>query len=124
MTKGARQYQSFLKAAKRSTGVSHKEAQQMYRTMSERIGHKASAKDVKAHPRITKQEANKAIFTKEVTGGGKRAGRGSRGAGGGGGGGVGGAGGGGGYYDDPFDMYEDDQWYDFEDPLQDTGGDS
>jgi hypothetical protein len=57
---GIRAYNGFLKAIKAARGISHKEAQQAYRGISERLGRAPKAKDVSAHPRITREEAKKA----------------------------------------------------------------
>jgi hypothetical protein len=54
-----RSYQAFLKRAKADYGLTHRKAQVMYRKVSERLGEPAKAKDLKAHPRIAKQEAQK-----------------------------------------------------------------
>lgn len=60
MTQAQRSYQAFLKAAKSQLGVSHREAQRMYKGVRDRLDRAPRAKDLKEHPRIAKQEANKA----------------------------------------------------------------
>jgi hypothetical protein len=60
MTQTQRSYQAFLKAAKSQLGISHREAQRMYKGVKERLERAPRAKDLKEHPRIAKQEAKKA----------------------------------------------------------------
>lgn len=140
-------YNETLRALKSARGISHKEAQHAYRSMRVRLGRTPTAKDAKS--KIAKEEATRApkaiaqakknklreierIIEKvkrehpsKKQRQEKRDGDGSRGGGadrgGGGGGGLVQGGGGGGGYEDYYDGFEDDQWYDYEDPLQDTG---
>lgn len=55
-----RNYNAYLRAAKSAYGLTHHQAQQMYRSHSSRAGHSLTAKELKAHPRIASQEARRA----------------------------------------------------------------
>jgi hypothetical protein len=63
MTQNQRSYHAFVRAAKSSYGLSQREAQQMYRSMRDRLEHAPRAKELKEHPRIAKQEAGRAAAT-------------------------------------------------------------
>lgn|SRR5574337_1481632 len=60
MRRGIRSYNAFLRGAKRAYGLDHKQAQQMYRNMRDRMGRPLSGTDLKRHPRISAQEAKRA----------------------------------------------------------------
>lgn len=93
-------YQAFLRVAKRKYELPHAKAQKLYRDLSKRLDKPAKAADLKKHPRISKQEADKAsrsrlkrapgreIKKNERTGGGLKI-KPPTGTGGGGGGGGG-----------------------------------
>lgn len=53
-------YQAFLRAAKKKYDLPHAKAQKLYRSLSERLDKPARANDIKVHPRISKQEAERA----------------------------------------------------------------
>lgn len=53
-------YNAYLSAAKTSYGLSHRQAQQMYRNHTQRAGQGLRAKDLRDHPRIAAQEARRA----------------------------------------------------------------
>ena len=55
-----RSYNAFLREARAQHGLSLKEARAAYRGVTERLGRPAKGVDVARHPRITKQEAQKA----------------------------------------------------------------
>src|SRR6516165_10669134 len=56
-----RSYNAFLKEARAAHGLSLKEARAAYRNVSDRLGRPAKGVDVARHPRITKQESEKAV---------------------------------------------------------------
>lgn len=58
-----RNYNAFLRAAKSDLGISHTQAQRAYRSMAERTGRSLYAVDVARHPRMARQEAEKAVKT-------------------------------------------------------------
>lgn|SRR5574337_51488 len=55
-----RNYNAFLKSAKKE-GLTHRKAQQTYRSMSGRIGRSLKGVDVLRHPRIFQQEGRKSL---------------------------------------------------------------
>lgn len=62
-----RNYNAFLREAKREHSLTHRQAQYMYRSMRERLNRSLFAIDLKRHPRIAKQEAKKApTITRQV----------------------------------------------------------
>lgn len=144
-------YNAFLGAIKAARGITHREAQQAYRGLSARLGRAPKAADVTAHPRIVKAEATKAAAdlkriqakserlakatarAQKAHGRekGSRGGRADRGGGRaapelgqGGGAGAGAAAvppKGGVEFEQDYGSFEDEEFYDFEDPLTDTG---
>lgn len=60
-------YNAFVREVKAVHGISHKEAQKAYASMRDRVGRPVYGSDVKRHPHIAKQEAEKAhrIATRE-----------------------------------------------------------
>jgi hypothetical protein len=60
MASKRRSYDAFLRAAKKKYDLPHAKAQKLYRTLSERLDKPARVSDLKQHPRISKQEAEKA----------------------------------------------------------------
>ena len=60
-----RNYQAFLKAVKREQGATHKQAIATYNRVKERLGRAPIGADVKRHPRITKQEFEKALHKRK-----------------------------------------------------------
>jgi hypothetical protein len=148
---GIRAYNAFIRAIKGAQGISHKEAQQAYRGISERLGRAPKAKDVAAHPRITwdaakaaagelkkadrrKQQeyeraSKRAEAKHQARSEAQRRGRARKEAPlqapGPSAGPV--VGGGGtarravSEFDEDYGGFEDKVWYDFEDPLEDTG---
>lgn len=59
-TSKVRSYWAFIKAVRAEHGLSLKEARATYKSVSERLGRPAKGVDVARHPRITKQEAERA----------------------------------------------------------------
>lgn len=55
-----RNYNAYLRAAKSAYGLTHHQAQQMYRSHSSRAGHSLTARELNAHPRVAAQEARRA----------------------------------------------------------------
>lgn len=55
-----RNYNAFIKEARAQHGLSLREARAAYKGVTERLGRPARGVDVGRHPRITKQEAQKA----------------------------------------------------------------
>jgi hypothetical protein len=51
-----RSYNSFLRSAKSQQGLSHKQAQALYRSLGTRLGSAPNRLDLKKHPSIVKQE--------------------------------------------------------------------
>jgi hypothetical protein len=84
MKNGIRSYNSFLKSAKSREGLSHKQAQQLYRDLKERIGERPTRLTFSKHPKIAKEEAS-LVKHGRTTGPNRVSGRNRRGAGGGGG---------------------------------------
>lgn len=82
-------YNAYLSAAKSSYGLSHRQAQAMYRSHAERAGGPLNSRSLRDHPRIARQEAQRAAEgpKRGISRGG--AGEGAGGAGAGAGPGVG-----------------------------------
>ncbi len=62
-----RNYNAFLREAKRKHGVTHREGQDLYRRVRDRLGRSVRAVDVERHPRIGAQEARNVKEEREVT---------------------------------------------------------
>lgn len=52
-------YNAFLKSSRRAHGLDHKQAQSFYRGVKSRLDKIPTVRDIRAHPRISQQEARK-----------------------------------------------------------------
>lgn len=58
---GFRSYNAFLRSAKSQNGLTHLQAQSLYRKMAVRLGSTPNRLDLRRHPRITKQEVQNTL---------------------------------------------------------------
>lgn len=58
---GFRSYNAFLKSAKAQQGLTHSQAQSLYRELKDRLGVAPTRLSLRQHPRITKQEVSKVL---------------------------------------------------------------
>lgn len=65
MTAKQRSYQAFLRAAKAEYGLSHKQAQKMYRDVRDRLDRAPLKADISRHPRISTKAAKAAAQAPE-----------------------------------------------------------
>jgi hypothetical protein len=61
MTRNQRSYYAVIRELKATYGLTHTQARKARKALTGRLGEAPRLKDLKAHPRITKQEATKAV---------------------------------------------------------------
>lgn len=61
MASRIRSYNAFLRSAKSQSGLTHRQAQGLYRALRDRLGSTPTRLDLRRHPRVTDQEVRRVL---------------------------------------------------------------